>query len=60
MFQQLSDAIMRHVEKEEQQLFPKVQQANLDLNAIGLEMQAYDANVVSALAQASDRTGMRP
>lgn len=55
MFRQLADAIIRHVDSEEQQLFPKVRQAGLDLSAIGLEMQAFEANMVSAQAKQSEQ-----
>jgi hemerythrin superfamily protein len=41
-------AVMQHVQREEQLLLPKVQQANLDLTEIGLQMQAYEANIVNA------------
>lgn len=55
LFRQLADAIIRHVDSEEQQLFPKVQQAGLDLNAIGLEMQAFESNIVSTQARQSEQ-----
>ncbi|WP_334188384.1 hemerythrin domain-containing protein [Noviherbaspirillum sp.] len=52
MYRQLSEAVMQHVEVEEQQLFPKVEQANMDMSALGLEMQAFEANMVSGQASA--------
>lgn len=53
MFRQLRDAVLHHIDVEENQLFPAVRQANLDMQAIGLQMQAYEANMVAAQAQAS-------
>lgn len=58
-FRQLADSVLRHVESEEQQLFPKVQQSGLDLASLGLEMQAYEASAISAQARASDQPRMR-
>ncbi|WP_081583551.1 hemerythrin domain-containing protein [Noviherbaspirillum massiliense] len=62
MFQQLRDAIVQHIEIEEHQLFPAIQKANIDMEAMGLEMQAFEANAVAAQAQATERrdvTGRR-
>lgn len=59
-FRQLQDAIMEHIGVEEEQLFPKVRQANLDLESIGLQMAAYEANAVAAQASASPGRGARP
>lgn len=57
LFQQLRDAILHHIEVEEQQLFPAVKQANLDLEAIGMQMAAFEANMVAKQAQASAGAG---
>ncbi|HEY8609085.1 MAG TPA: hemerythrin domain-containing protein [Noviherbaspirillum sp.] len=57
LMRQLSESVLHHVESEEQQLFPKVQQANLDMTALGVQMQAYEASMVSAAARASDQPG---
>ncbi len=59
MYRQLSEAVMRHVEVEEQQLFPKVEQANLDMSALGLEMQAFEANMISGQASATGQKDAR-
>lgn len=59
-FRQLADLILKHIDTEEQQLFPKVRQANVDLAAIGDEMHAFEASIVAAAqAQASQQPGMR-
>jgi hemerythrin superfamily protein len=60
LFQQLRDAVLQHVDVEENQLFPAIQQANLDLQAIGLQMQAYESSMVASRASASGQRGARP
>lgn len=60
MFHQLADAIFRHIEAEEQQLFPKVQQAGLDLNAIGQEMLAAETRLIAGRSPRTRAPGMRP
>jgi hemerythrin superfamily protein len=59
MFRQLADSIFAHIDTEEQQLFPKVEQAKLDLTTIGLEMEAFEASMVAARAQAPEQPGIR-
>lgn len=59
MFRQLADAIFKHVDTEEQQLFPKVEQANFDLSAIGHEMQAFEIRMIAAHAQKPIAPGLR-
>jgi hemerythrin superfamily protein len=54
MFQQLRDAVLQHVEVEEQQLFPVVRQANMDMEALGLQMQAYESNMVATQARGAE------
>jgi hemerythrin superfamily protein len=63
MFRHLCDAVLHHIEVEENRLFPAVRQSNIDMEALGLEMQAFEANMVTQLAQQSDRqdiTANRP
>jgi len=60
LYKQLAGTILHHIETEEQQLFPKVQQANLDLTEIGLQMMAFESNMVSAMAKDSALRGSRP
>lgn len=59
LFRQLADAIFRHVETEEQQLFPKVEQSNLDLSAIGHEMQAFETRMIADRMQKPVAPGFR-
>jgi hemerythrin superfamily protein len=55
MFRQLADAVLRHVQTEEQQLFPKVESAGIDMTELGLQLQAAEASMVSDQARASER-----
>jgi hemerythrin superfamily protein len=59
LFRQLADAVFRHVEEEEQQLFPKVEQANLDLSAIGHEMLALETRLIAGRMQKPIAPGLR-
>lgn len=59
MFRQMADSVLRHIDMEERELFPKVERANLDLAAIGIQMQMFESSMVSAQARDSDRPGMR-
>lgn len=58
-FRQLADAIFRHIDTEEQQLFPKIRQANLDLNAIGREMQTFETSMIARRLQKPIAPGLR-
>lgn len=59
MFRQLIDMVMHHIEEEETQFFPKLEQARLDMTPIGLQMQMFEANLVHTQAQAAGQ-GARP
>ena len=59
LMQLLHDAVMEHIQAEESQLFPAVRDSNLDLRDLSLQMQAFEANMVSAQAKSSQST-MRP
>lgn len=59
MLQQLIDMTMHHIQEEENEFFPKLQQAQIDMTPIGLQMQAFEANLVHMQAQASQQ-GARP
>jgi hemerythrin superfamily protein len=56
---ELIDAVLSHIRQEEEQLFPELKQAALDLTSIGLEMQAFEANLVHMQAQLSDQATRR-
>ncbi|HEY0844292.1 MAG TPA: hemerythrin domain-containing protein [Noviherbaspirillum sp.] len=59
LFRQLAEAILRHVELEEQQLFPKIEQSNLDLSGIGHEMQAFETRMIADRMQKPVAPGFR-
>ena len=58
LMQQLRDAIIAHIEVEEQQLFPAVRNSAMDLQDLALRMQAYEANLISS--QAASGKGSQP
>lgn len=57
LYQKLCDSVMHHVAEEENKLFPKIEQSDLDLEALGLEMQAYEASMVASQARQSVHRG---
>jgi len=59
MLRQLIDMTMHHIQEEEGQFFPKLEQAGMDMTPVGLQMQAFEANLVHAQAQSSQQ-GARP
>lgn len=58
LMQQLQQAILSHITMEEQQLFPMVRSSSINLQDLALQMQAYEANLVSS--QASGGQSKRP
>ena len=59
LVRELIDVVLSHIRQEEEQLFPELRQAALDLTSIGLEMQAFEANLVHLQAQLSDQASRR-
>lgn len=59
MLRQLIGMTMQHIHEEEDEFFPKLEQANVDMTAIGTQMQAFEANLIHAQAQGSP-PGARP
>ena len=60
LYQQLCDSVMHHVTEEENKLFPKIEKSDLDLEALGLEMQAYEASRwASPASSAAQQRGAR-
>jgi hemerythrin superfamily protein len=59
LVRELIDVVLSHIRQEEEQLLPELKQAALDLTSIGLEMQAFEANLVHMQAQLSDRATRR-
>ena len=58
MLEQVIEMTLHHIEEEENEFFPMLEQANMDMTALGLQMQAYEANLVHTQAQNS-QPGMR-
>jgi hypothetical protein len=52
-------SVQSHIQEEENDFFPKLQQAGIDMTPIGLEMQAFEANMVHMQAQMSDQGARR-
>jgi hypothetical protein len=55
LFEELIDMHLQHVQEEEKDFFPKLEQSNIDMTPIGLQMQAYEANLVHIQAQANQQ-----
>jgi hemerythrin superfamily protein len=54
LMRELIAVILAHIDEEENELFPMLRHAALDLTPIGLEMQAFEANLVHMQAQSSN------
>lgn len=55
MMREMIEAVLGHIREEEEEFFPLLKLANLDLSAIGLEMQVFEANLVHMQAQFGGR-----
>lgn len=58
LMKQLRDAIIAHIDVEENQLFPAVRQSAMDLQDLALRMQAYESTLISS--QAASGKGPQP
>jgi len=56
---EMLDSVLTHIDEEEKQFFPQLQHAAIDMTPIGLEMQAFEANMVHLQAQLSDQGAHR-
>lgn len=43
---ELIDMVMAHIQEEENDFFPKLKQANIDMTPIGTEMQTFEASLL--------------
>ena len=59
MMRDMLNAVLSHIEEEEQQLFPRLRQSNVDMSDIGLQMQSFEANLIHMQAQARDQGSRR-
>jgi len=55
MMREMLTSVLSHIEEEENDLFPRLRQSNVDMTDVGLQMQALEANLVHMQAQASDQ-----
>ncbi|MGZ3182637.1 MAG: hemerythrin domain-containing protein [Telluria sp.] len=51
LMKELIDSVLKHIEQEEKEFFPKLERAQVDMAPIGLEMQAFEANLIHMQAQ---------
>jgi hemerythrin superfamily protein len=54
MFEQMVELLLPHIDREETEFFPRLEKSGIDMTPIGVQMQAYEADVVSMQARASD------
>lgn len=59
LMRDMLSSLMTHIQQEESEFFPQLQQANIDMMPIGLEMQAFEATMVHTQAQLSDQVRPR-
>lgn len=59
MMREMLKSVLNHIEEEEGELFPRLRLSNVDMADIGLQMQAFEANLVHMQGQASDRGSRR-
>jgi hemerythrin superfamily protein len=59
LMRELLSAILAHIQEEENDLFPRITGSGVDMTPVGLEMQAFEANMVHVQAQLSDGGAMR-
>ncbi len=55
LFEELIDLHLQHIQEEEKDFFPTLENSNIDMTPIGLQMQAYEANLVHIQAQANQQ-----
>jgi hemerythrin superfamily protein len=54
LMRELISAVTAHIQEEENELFPRIEGSGIDMTPVGLQMQAFEANLVHAQAQVSD------
>jgi len=59
MMREMLNAVLAHIQEEENDLFPRLRQSNADMSDIGLQMQSFEANLVHMQGQASDQVRRR-
>ena len=56
MFRQLCDSVMHHIGEEENKLFPQIRSANIDMESLGIQMAAFEANMSSEMARSGNQS----
>jgi hypothetical protein len=51
LMRELITSTLHHIDQEEKEFFPKLERANIDMAPIGLEMQAFEANLIHMQSQ---------
>lgn len=59
LMRELIGAVRAHIQEEENDLFPRIEGSGVDMTPVGLQMQAFEANLVHTQAQLSDQGAMR-
>ena len=59
LMRELIGAVTAHIQEEENDLFPRIEGSGVDMTPVGLQMQAFEANMVHTQAQLSEQGAMR-
>ena len=59
LMRELIHMSLHHIQEEEEQFFPMLEQAQIDMTPIGLEMAALEANLIHMQGQASAAPAQR-
>ncbi|WP_081897538.1 hemerythrin domain-containing protein [Massilia sp. BSC265] len=59
LMRELISAITAHIQEEETDLFPRIEGSSVDMTPVGVQMAAFEANMVHTQAQLSDQGAMR-
>lgn len=54
LMREMITSTLHHIEQEEKEFFPKLERAHMDMAPIGLEMAAFEANLIHMQAQVSE------
>lgn len=59
LMRELIGAVTAHIREEENELFPRIEGSGVDMTPVGVQMAAFEANMVHTQAQLSDQGAMR-
>lgn len=59
LMRELISAVTAHIQEEETDLFPRIGSSGVDMTPVGVQMAAFEANMVHTQAQLSDQGAMR-